>query len=242
MGYFRKEGLSHETKAGRANIVTEADVASQKWLVRGLSRLCPHIPIIGEEGRQQGWPEKGFYFLVDPLDGTLNFLHGIPFFSVSIAVMWGTKPVAGVVHAPALRESFYAVEGQGAYFNNRKISLQSKTNIREAIAVTGWPYNSELIPWTQRALLLVHKEAQEVRILGSASLEMCYVAAKIVDVYWEIGLYPWDLAAGWAILRESGGIVSDIAGGDFDLLSGRVLACGNESLHREMVRLLNSSR
>ena len=236
--YFRRGMVSHRMKAGRANVVTEADLESQRAIIERLSRLFPRVPIVGEEDESTGGADAEMYFLVDPLDGTLNFLHGIPFFSVSIALMQGETPLVGVVYAPVLDELFYATRGAGAFLNGRRLGRRGKRSIREAIAVTGWPYDPTLLSWAQRSLSLVQKEVQEVRILGTSSLEMCYIAAGFIDVYWEVGLYPWDLAAGWAIVTEAGGMVTDPAGGEFDLRSGRVLATGCTSLHHEMLRIL----
>lgn len=239
LGYFRKKGLSHSEKSGKSDLVTEADLAAQEKITEELARLYPDIPVIGEEGKQERG--EGPYFLVDPLDGTLNFFHGIPYFSVSIALMEDEKPIAGVVHAPGLGETFYAVKGEGAYFNNEKLSLSSRVQISGAIAVTGWPYDQRLIKWTEKAISLVQSKVQEVRIMGSAALEMCYVAAGFIDVYWEVGLYPWDLAAGAIILKESGGVVTDVDGASFELSSGRVLACGNRSICKEMILTLEKT-
>jgi len=238
--YFRIRGFAHATKTGRANVVTEADLASQGLITEELSRRFPRVPVVGEEGKTGPFPRRGTYFLVDPLDGTLNFLHGIPFFSVSIALMQGGRPAAGVVYAPALGELFHAVKGMGAFFNGRKLDRPGEKALREALAVTGWPYDPALLGWAQRSLSLIQEKVQEVRILGSSSLEMCYVAAGLIDVYWEVGLYPWDVAAGWAVVEEVGGTVSDLDGNEFDPVSGRVLAAGCRSLHREMLRILGS--
>ncbi|MGY4707489.1 inositol monophosphatase family protein [Candidatus Bipolaricaulota sp. J31] len=240
LGYFRHRGLLHLKKEGRANIVTEADLASQELILAGLTRLFPEIPAVGEEGRHVKPPREGPYFLVDPLDGTLNFLHGLPFFGVSIALMEGEEPVVGVVHAPALGETFHAVQGRGAFLNGERIYTRGHVPIPEAIAVTGWPYNPELLPWAKRALAAMQAMVQEVRILGAASLEMCYVAAGFIDIYWEVGLYPWDLAAGWLIVEEAGGVVKDVGGGKFELYSGRVVAGKSRALVDETVQTLES--
>lgn len=237
LGYFRRGELPHLKKAGRANIVTEADLASQELIFAGLARLFPGLPAVGEEGQNVEVAWEGPYFLVDPLDGTLNFLHGIPFFGVSIALVEGGKPVVGVVHAPALGETFHAVRGGGAFLNGEKIKTRGHVPIREAIAVTGWPYDPRFLPWAQRALAAIQARVQEVRILGAASLEMCYVAAGFIDIYWEVGLHPWDLAAGWLVVEEAGGAVGD-EDGRFDLYSGRVVAGGSRSLVDEVVRTL----
>jgi len=234
--YFRRERIPHKEKSGKSDLVTEADLAAQEKITEELARLHPDTPVIGEEGKREH--EEGSYFLVDPLDGTLNFFHGIPYFSVSIALMEGREPIAGVVHAPALNETFYAVRGGGAYFNGEKLNLSSDIQLPNAIAVTGWPYDKRFIQWTEETLLLMQSKVQEVRIMGSAALETCYVAAGFIDVYWEVGLYPWDLAAGAIILREAGGVVVDVEGDPFTLSSGRIVACSNCFICEEVLSIL----
>jgi len=236
--YFRRERISHKEKSGKSDLVTEADFAAQEKITEELARLYPDIPVIGEEGKREHG--EGSYFLVDPLDGTLNFFHGIPYFSVSIALMEGGESIAGVVHAPALGETFYAVKGEGAYFNDEKLVLANDVTLSNAIAVTGWPYDQSLIQWTEKTLSLIQSKVQEVRIMGSAALEMCYVAAGFIDVYWEAGLYPWDLAAGYVIVKEAGGTASGVNGEDFDVESGSVLACGNGKLHEEVLQMIKA--
>ncbi|MEM2249762.1 MAG: inositol monophosphatase family protein [Candidatus Bathyarchaeia archaeon] len=235
--YFRKTRLHCFAKHGRANLVTQADLASQKIIIKLLMKLFPDIPVVTEENPLVT-PESEAYFLVDPLDGTLNFFHGIPFFSVSIALMINHKPLVGVVHAPFLNETFYAIKGRGTFLNAKELRTGQKKTLKEAIAVTGWPYDPSLMDLALRLLILVQKEVQEVRVFGACSLEMCYVAANFIDVYWEIGLCPWDLAAGWLIVEEAGGVVSDLDGGAFDLSAGRVLAVNSETLHRDVVKIL----
>ncbi|MEM3433067.1 MAG: inositol monophosphatase family protein [Candidatus Methanomethyliaceae archaeon] len=235
--YFRKTQLYYSTKQGRANLVTQADIMSQKIIIEQLATLFPDIPVITEENNDTV-PGIETYFLVDPLDGTLNFFHGIPFFSVSIAFIMNRKPVVGVVHAPFLNETFCAIKGQGTFLDAKRLQAGRRKTLKEAVAVTGWPYEPSLMDLALRSLILVQKEVQEVRVFGACSLEMCYVAANFIDVYWEIGLYPWDLAAGWLIVEEAGGVVSDLDGGTFDLASNRVLAVNSETLHRDVIKIL----
>lgn len=236
--WFRTGEISYSSKEGRANLVTEADLSSQRLITEELSRLFPNIPVVGEEGETVTLWQATSYFLVDPLDGTLNFLRGIPFFAVSIALVWKGTPVVGVVHAPVLGETFYAARGGGTFLNGNRLRRQKEKPVRDSIAVTGWPYNPSLMSWARQSISLVQREVHEVRILGACSLEMCYVAAGFVDVYWEIGLCPWDLAAGWVIVKEAGGVVTDVDGSAFNLLSGRVLAASNKVLHRKIVHIL----
>jgi len=245
MQYFRTYKFSYTQKPGKANIVTTVDIAVQDLIVEKLMRYFPEVPIIGEEivdeeTTANKLEEVELLFLVDPLDGTLNFVHGLPFFAVSIALIERKQPVIGVVHVPALEETFTAILGCGAFGNGHKMRCNRVLPMSQALCATGWPYDLKLVQPTGKAILLMQQNVQEVRILGAAALELCYVAAGIIDVYWEIGLKPWDLAAGSLIVKEAGGIVSDINGETFDLFSGRVLACNSEQLWREVIAILKT--
>lgn len=238
---FFRDSIAHAPKAGRANIVTEADIAAEEIIRTELSRFFPGVAVIGEEMINKEEIKDKTYFLVDPLDGTLNFFHGIPLFTVSIAFVEASQPKLGVIHAPALNETFCASDKSGAFFNNKLLKINKSLSLEQAIAATGWPYDPKLLEWARRSLSVIQPRVQEVRIFGVASLVMCYVAAKFLDIYWEIGLAPWDVAAGWLILKEAGGCVLDINGAEFDLSSGRVLACGSEALCREIAFILREA-
>lgn len=237
--YFRKAQLAYSTKNGRANLVTQADLASQRLIVNKLKQSFPNIPIIAEENGKPNLLAETC-FLIDPLDGTLNFFHGIPFFSVALALVVNYEPIVGVVYAPCLKETFYAIKGHGAYLNAKRLQTRENRTLKDAIAATGWPYDQTLVDLVMHSLTLVQKEVQEVRVLGACSLEMCYVAAGFIDVYWELGLFPWDLAAGSLIVSEAGGTVTDLDGSDFDLSTGRVLAAANKFLHSGAVSILTN--
>ena len=230
---FYRQVTEYGAKMSEADIVTEADMESQKYIVESLNRCFPEIPVLAEEGLTSRNGER--YFVVDPLDGTLNFFHGLPFFSISIAYVDEKGPCMGVVHAPATGETFFAVRGEGSYDHiGKRLHVSTTTELRQCLAVTGWPYDKLLQPWTQRTVNLFQELVQEVRILGSAALEMAYLAAGHIDLYWEVGLYPWDLAAGYLLVEEAGGRVSDVNGENFSLSTGRV-AASNGILHEELI-------
>jgi myo-inositol-1(or 4)-monophosphatase len=238
--HFRTDNFIYIQKPGKANIATNVDLLVQHFIIENLLQNFPTISILAEESDENQSTKNKLCFLVDPLDGTLNFVHGLPFFAVSIALVKESKPVVGVVHAPILEETFTAIMNHGAFMNGQKLQCSKNISWENALGVTGWPYDPDFILWTQKILLLMQQKIQEVRILGTAALEMCYVAAGIIDIYWEVGLKPWDLAAGSLIVSEAGGIVSDITGRAFDLFSGRVLACRSKQLFRYALKLLNS--
>ncbi|MEM2355778.1 MAG: inositol monophosphatase family protein [Candidatus Bathyarchaeia archaeon] len=232
-----RDNVQYSFKAGRANVVTEADILVEDMIRSKLRRLFPGVPVVGEELSDDAGTRDDIYFLIDPLDGTLNFLHGIPLFAVSIALVEKSYPKIGVVYAPALDETFCAADKCGSFLNNKLLRIRKSLPIEQALAATGWPYDPQLLEWAKRALLIVQPKVQEVRILGAASLEMCYVAAEFLDIYWEIGLAPWDIAAGWLVLKEAGGCVLDVNGADFNPISGRILAGVSEALCREIASI-----
>mgnify|MGYP000476169699 CR=1 FL=1 len=241
---FRTNNITYIQKSGRADMVTNIDIAVQRLIIEELTQYFPKIPIIGEEDKKENivfnLQQEKLFFLVDPLDGTLNFIHGLPFFGVSIALVKGNRPIVGVVHAPILEETFTAIANCGAFMNGQKLRCSKDLPVSEAIGATGWPYDQSLIAWTQKTLYVMQKNIQEIRILGAAALEMCYVAAGIIDIYWEVGLQPWDLAAGWLTVSEAGGKVSDINGNTFDLFSGQVLACRSKQLWQNVVKMFKN--
>ncbi|OAA24872.1 inositol monophosphatase family protein [Kosmotoga sp. DU53] len=236
--YFRSDFLKYETKSSSADLVTEIDIASQNEILDVLSKNCPGIPIITEEKNPQTYPEK--YFLVDPLDGTLNYFHGIPLFCVSIALVDKGYPVLGVVHVPTFSETFTAEKSKGAYLNSKRIQVSNKLRLEDALCVTGWPYNKKLHNWTQNAVRKMLEVTQEVRILGSAALELCYIAAGNLDIYFEIGLSPWDIAAGYLIASEAGATVSSISVDGFELNLGEILAT-SPAIYADTLKILRKS-
>lgn len=238
---FRKRPSNFIIKSGKANFRTEVDLLIENFLRQQLTSMFPDVPVFGEETENKngnGVQQEDLYFLVDPLDGTLNYLCGLPIFCVALALLHRGQPQIGVVYAPALKEMFWAVRGHGAFCNGQKIIVHKSRPISQALVATGWPYQVEAQFWAEKALARVQRAVGETRILGSAALAMCYVAASVLDVYWEIGLEPWDIAAGWLIVEEAGGWVSDVNGDKFNLLSGRVLAATEKKIGEEIVRLL----
>ena len=225
---------SVQKKSSRSDVVSEADYESQKLIESILKEHYPGFEVVGEENYRKVSAEK--YFLVDPLDGSLNYVHGFPFYSVSIAMVVSGEVVEGVVHLPETGETFHAMKGEGAYLNGERINAGDAT-IEEALVVTGWPYDEKGTLWTYRAIEAVNGAVQEVRILGSCAAELSYLAAGRLDGYFEIGLGPWDLAAGYLIAREAGAIVTSITVDGFDLERGEVVA-GKPSVHGELLKIV----
>jgi myo-inositol-1(or 4)-monophosphatase len=225
-------GLEVERK-GAIDLVTAADRASEAHIVARLRALFPGDAILAEEGGGGGAASRRRW-LVDPLDGTTNYAHGYPFFSVSIALEVEGRVACGVVHDPVRGETFAARRGGGASCNGAPLRVSTTTAIDAALLVTGFPYSIRDQPEPTvgllRAFLLA---AQGIRRDGSAALDLCYLAAGRFDGYWELDLKPWDVAAGSLIVEEAGGRVTKLDGTPFTL-DGRSILATNHLLHERM--------
>jgi len=200
----RRRGLRNvETKSTSTDMVTEWDRATEREIVATLQRLRPNDAIVGEEdGSHDG--TSGLTWYIDPIDGTTNFLYDLPMWTVSIGVHDASGPVCGVVHAPALRETFTAIRGRGAHLNGHPISCGSVTDLTQALVATGFNYSAaNRVIQAQRFPKFIDK-IRDVRRLGSASLDLCFVACGRYDGYFEEHLFPWDFAAGSLIATEAG--------------------------------------
>jgi myo-inositol-1(or 4)-monophosphatase len=232
--YFENHNYSISQKTSSFDLVTTADKESQKIIVCALSSRHPGIAVIGEEGAKIEKHAKVFY--VDPLDGTLNFVHKIPFFAVSIGYWENGEALIGVVFDPIRKNLFYAKKGEGAFLNRKRIKVSSPKSLGNALLVTGWPYNKDRHHEAVRDVKSV-LNFTEVRALGSAALELCYIATGTLDGYWEYSLSPWDLAAGVLIAKEAGAVISTPSGEEFDLFKGDILAIA-PSLFQEFIALI----
>jgi myo-inositol-1(or 4)-monophosphatase len=222
---------------GELNLVTEADTESERTIVSILRKRVPDVAVLAEEGGEKaGTADRRF--IVDPLDGTTNFAHGYPFFSVSIGFEAEGEVRAGVVYDPTREELFVAEKGQGAFLNGTRIRVSKARELRRALLVTGFPYDlREDLTGNLRLFTRFMGEARAIRRDGSAALDLCYVAAGRVDGFWEEKLGPWDTAAGSVVVTEAGGEVSDFSGGAFSCYGNEVLA-SNHILHQPMLRIL----
>lgn len=227
----------HIDMKGRINLVTEVDVASEALIRRMISERFPGHTIFGEENGSVG-TDAEYRWIVDPLDGTTNFAQGYPFFSVSIALEVRGQVVVGVVHDPTHRETFSAVRGQGACLNGQPIHVTDHAELEKALLVTGFPYDVSSSPDIHLGLFrdLVVR-ARGIRRDGSAALDLCYVACGRFDAFWELGLSPWDIAAGSLIVSEAGGRMSDFLGKPHNLVFRDMLA-SNGLLHEDILKII----
>ena len=226
---------------GPANFVSAADTRAEDILHKELAHARPGYSFLFEERGAVAGADSTHRFIVDPLDGTTNFLHGIPLFAISIALERDGELVAGVIYNPASAEVFTAERGKGAYLNDRRLRVAARTELADCVVVTGIPHRGKA---DQDVFL---REAQAVmaatagiRRTGAAALDLAWVAASRFDGYWERNLRAWDLAAGIVILREAGGYVSDIDGKDRMLDKGSVVS-GNETIHRKLLKLVKTA-
>jgi myo-inositol-1(or 4)-monophosphatase len=223
---------------GPGNFVTAADTRAEQIIYEELSRARHGYSFLMEERGLVEGPDKSHVWIVDPLDGTTNFLHGIPQFAVSIALQREGELVAGLVYNPANGDSFTAERGKGAFLNDRRIRVAARDRLDDCVVATGIPHRGrEGHDIYLRQLAAIMTSVSGIRRLGAAALDLAWVAAGRYDAYWEEGIKPWDIAAGLVILREAGGIASDVSGGKTMLESGSILA-GNERVHRALLKLL----
>ncbi len=232
-------GSTHraESKEGRHNLVTEFDHRSERCIIDVLRAHTPDAGFLAEEsGRHHGPGE--LLWVIDPLDGTVNFAHGIPIFCISIAAVLDGQILCGVIHQPLLHETFTVKSGGGASCNGRPMHVSSTSNLDSSILVTGFPYNVEVNPGRcidQFASIVAR--GLPVRRLGSAALDLAYVADGRFDGYWEVALSPWDMAAGVLMVQESGGTVTHYGGRRFTLAADSIIAT-NGQIHAELVSTL----
>jgi myo-inositol-1(or 4)-monophosphatase len=230
--------LTSVQKKGPSDLVTQADIESEQQIIDVLRYRFPDHQILGEESGLSSAGHPECLWVIDPLDGTTNFAHRLPFFSISIAFTFNGEVVVGVVLNPVSGELFYAVKGKGATLNGHPIQVTHEEKISECLLVTGFPYDKEkeikpLIARFENCL----KAARGIRRLGSAALDLCFVACGRFDGFWEENLKPWDTAAGMIIAREAGAKVTDFSGADYDMDMDEILAT-NGLIHKDMELLM----
>lgn len=226
-----------ETK-GSHDFVTYVDKASQDKIIAALLPLIPDAGFIAEEKNEYTRSEE-YNWIIDPLDGTTNFIHGVPLYSVSIGLTYKDKLVLGVVYEINSKEMFYAWEGSPAYLNGKEIHVSKKTDLDTSLLVTGFPYYDYkyLKPYMEM-LAYTMQHSAGIRRLGSAALDLAYVACGRFEVFYEYCLQPWDVAAGAFIVQQAGGKVCDFSGGN-DFLFGREIVASNGQMHDEFMDVVN---
>ncbi len=227
---------------GPANFVSAADHRAEEILFKELSRARPGYGFLMEERGEVVGADKSHRWIIDPLDGTTNFLHSIPLFAISIGLEREGQLVAGLIYNPVSDEMYTAEKGKGAFLNDRRIRVAARQTLADAVLATGIPHRGRMgHPLFLREAELVMREVAGIRRTGSAALDLAWTAAGRFDGYWEHGLQPWDLAAGILIVREAGGLVTDTEGGSRMFETGDVLAA-NPAISRGLTSVLNGAR
>ena len=230
-----------EVKAkGINNFVTEVDINAEREIIYHLQKAFPDHAILGEESGLIGNAEAEYRWIIDPLDGTTNFIRGIPHYAVSIACMYRGKIEHAVVLDPVRHEEFTASRGRGAQLNGHRIRVSELASLDGALLGTGIPFKNhcdeKLQPYS-KSIEVLASQCAGIRRAGAAALDLAYVAAGRLDAFWEIGLAPWDIAAGVLLVREAGGLVADIDGSDNYLESGNIV-CGNPRCFKAVLQVV----
>jgi myo-inositol-1(or 4)-monophosphatase len=233
----RSTRIGTVTYKGDIDLVTEVDLLCEKEIIRRIKNQFPDHDILAEEsGATQGHSE--FRWIIDPLDGTVNYSHGFPSYCVSIGLEKNGEIVLGVIYSPCLDELFVAEKGKGSTLNSKPIAVSSTASLKKSLLITGFAYdvsqsdNDNLDHFKNFV-----KESQAVRRMGSAALDLCYVAAGRADGFWELNLHAWDMAAGVLIIREAGGQITNFDGDEFKI-DGREILATNTLLHSSMIDVL----
>lgn len=236
-GYGKRHSIDHK---GRIDLVTEMDRKVEDFLLGSVRQRYPDHTILSEESGHFNGSDKHSWF-IDPLDGTTNYAHSIPHFSVSIAYAEAGQVKLGVVYEPMRDECFTAEHGQGAFLNGERISVSATADLVTSLMVTGFPYDSSITGKTNlENFAHFTRLTQGVRRMGSAAVDMCYVAAGRFDGYWETILQPWDLAAGSLIVQEAGGVITSLGGDPTFMQPPYAILVGNPKVHALMLKEFES--
>ncbi|MDR9852611.1 inositol monophosphatase family protein [Paenibacillus sp. VCA1] len=239
------------TKSAVSDLVTEVDKGAESMIRKLIFTHFPDHAILGEEGVAPGpeasaqalekYAEEEYLWIVDPVDGTTNFVHGFPFFSVSIALAHKGEIIVGVIYDPSRDEMFVAEKGKGAYVHGKRMQVSDEAKLEESLLATGFPVDlAGTLPVNMAGLAYLAPKVRNIRSGGSAALHLAYVAAGRLTGFWEIGLNAWDTAAGALMVMESGGQITDTAGNPYSLRT-RHIAATNGAVHSELVQALKEA-
>lgn len=233
--------LKFEAK-GKADFVTEIDLAAEEEIIGSLQKTYPDHAFLCEESGRSGPEDAEHLWIIDPLDGTSNFMRGIPHFCVSIACVSKGRLEHAVILDPIRQEEFTASRGRGAQLNGRRMRVSSRSELRDSLIGTGTPFLGhcdDQLDWYVKGLATIAGQSMGIRRMGSAALDLAYVAAGRLDGFWEAGLNPWDIAAGTLLIRESGGLVTDFKGSDVVLDGGDIMSA-NPKLIRQIASAIKN--
>jgi len=228
--------VGHQAK-GVADYVTEVDIAAEQEILYQLGKAYPDHAFLAEESGQTGNAKSDHLWVIDPLDGTSNFMRGIPHYCVSIACIVDGRLAHAVVFDPVRQEEFTASRGRGAQLNGHRLRVSNRTDLRECLLGTGIPFlghEQQRLPQYTQTLAELAAQCMGIRRAGAAALDLAYVAAGRFDGFWETGLERWDIAAGALIIKEAGGLISDLSGSERYLDNGQVV-CGNPKIFKQLL-------
>ncbi len=236
-GYHATKEITHK---GTVDLVTQYDVAVEKFVIERLQKLFPEHTLVGEESHKGSYHyDKAIY--IDPIDGTTNFVHGFPHLALSIGVWEAGEPVMAVVYNPILEEMFWAVRGEGAYLGEKRLSVSAQGTLQQSLIGTGFPYakvNAGIeYHWVIDCLTNLLPYIRDIRRLGAAAVDLCYLAEGRIDAFYEIDLKPWDVAGGILILLEAEGKVSNVSGESYDF-DDKSIVCSNGLVHEQLLEKL----
>lgn len=242
-GKIVKEGYSSHkevTHKGVVDLVTEFDLKTEAFILDQLQKAFPDHTLVGEESHHGSYHyDKAIY--VDPIDGTTNFVHGIPHLAISLGVWEQGKPTLAVVYNPILEELFWAVRGEGAYCNGKQLEVSPQSKLQNALIATGFPYakvNAGIeYQWVIKCMTNLLPYIQDIRRLGAAAVDLCYLAQGKVEAFYEIDLKPWDVAAGILIVQEAGGKISNVDNKPFNFDDKSIVA-SNGKVHQQLLKYL----
>jgi myo-inositol-1(or 4)-monophosphatase len=239
---FREVEKLQVSIKGPGNFVSAADHRAEAILREELAKARPGYGFLGEEGGLVAGSDKTHTWIVDPLDGTTNFLHGIPQFCISIGLERQGTMIAGVVYNPVVDELFTAERGKGAFLNDQRLRVAARRDLGEAVFACGLPHRGRGdLALFRTEFAAIQDKVAGLRRFGAAALDLAWVAAGRVDAYWERDISPWDIAAGLLLVREAGGFVTDVDGKDTMMQTGSIVA-GNETMHHELLNLLKGAK
>lgn len=240
LDYHNKLKTLRVQSKGRFDYVTEADLAAQETIVRLIRSRHPDHDILAEEDRAIP-SQNASRWLIDPLDGTTNFIHGFPVFAVSVALELEGTIVLGAIYDPCRKELFLAQKGQGATLNGQPIEVSTRLKPREALVATAFPWREKsVLSRYLKGFTQVFTRVSDIRRSGAAALDLAYVACGRCEGFWELGLSPWDIAAGHLLVKEAGGYISDFTGGDDHIWIGDVVA-GNKAIHEFLLEIIQGT-
>lgn len=225
----------------RANLVTEADEAAQAAVVEDLRRAFPDHGFLAEENLHESTDPDQPCWIIDPLDGTSNFVHGFPYYAVSIALFASGRLQVGVIHDPTRNETFTAIADRGAWCNAQRLTTSGIESPDQAMAMASLPIAARVDDPAVLRFVRLLSELQTVQRSGSAALNLASIAAGRIDAFWSSSLHAWDIAAGTLLVQESGGVITDLTGGTIDIFRASLLAASTAKLHQELLPLLNGN-